>query len=127
MPSVSGLALLLSNCTIEHIGPHVSKRGVGHGNAVRDYRWPNQTIPYYFDASWDSASLEVAMRNTKIAADEIERMVYTYGGLNLSFVDTTNLTDPKLLGHCRVQSIAALKLYEYWAALVLFVRGHFET
>lgn len=93
MPSV-GLALLLSNCTIEH-SSHVSRRGVGHGNAVRDYRWPNQTIPYYFDASWDPASLEVVMRNTKIAADEIERMVYTYGGLNLSFVDTTNTTEPK--------------------------------
>lgn len=91
MPSVSGLAALLANCTIEHniSESHVSRRGVGHGNHF-DYRWPDQAVPYYFHSTWSPSDLAVVRRNVQIATNELQAMVIKHAGINLSFVDTTD-------------------------------------
>ena len=91
MPSVSSLALLV-NCTIDYNASesHVARRGVGNGNVHVDYRWPNQTVHYYFDDSWSAQNLKIADHSVKVATAELAAMVMKHGGVNLSFVDVTN-------------------------------------
>ena len=107
MPSLSSLALFMGNCTIEQNESHVSRRGVGNGNAIRDYRWPNQTIPYYFDTQWKGDDLAIAKLNVKIATDELAFMVSVYGGVNLTFIDTTNTPTESKAHHLKIFKVNA--------------------
>ena len=85
-PAATIAAAMLANCTLPRAG-HVERRGVGNGNTIVDYRWPNQHVTYYFDASWEAPqhNKNIARRNVEIALTELKEAVQTYGGVQITF------------------------------------------